>query len=153
MSDRKCTLKLPPHSLHCSKSGASSFSFSFKTSVAPTLRSSPLLHIQFFQSWIFRSPLFQVFHRVHAHFVPACNSHANNTANSVASTATTTLKNVVVETPHPSPLVLSSHRSPAWGQTFVLKIGDSIGNGAGFGRQAEDCGSDMLEVCGIKFWV
>lgn len=128
-----------PAPVHYSSSGASSFSR--ETSVAPILLLSPRLQAQFLQSST-HPPLFRFLHRLHAHLPLTSRSHANRTATSVPAIVTTTLKKVVVETPHPSPLALSSQRSLLWGQMFCLKIGDNIGKVDGFGRQAEDCGSD-----------
>ena len=129
-----------PAFVYRSSSGASSSST--KLCVGLIVLSSPLLEAQFLQFLIFHVTFLRFFHRLQPHFALPPRTHANCTATSVLATATTTLKNVVVETPHPSPFVLNSQRASLCGQTFSLKIGDNIGNVAVFGRQAEDCASD-----------
>ena len=65
-------------------------------------------------------------------------AHPEVTAAKVPTTATTTLRNVMVLTSHPNPLARNSNRSALNGQMFGSTIGERRGNVCALGIQMPD---------------
>lgn len=65
----------------------------------------------------------------------------------VPTIVTAAVRNVNVDTAHPTPFARSSHLSLLEGQMSGWKIGERIGKAAGLGRQTEDLFRQWLAWC------
>ena len=94
-------------------------------------------------------PLTHLLHRVRLHPQNLATPHPAHIKNTVPNTATTTLKNVLVLTLHPSSFPLSSHLSSFSEQISGLYMGVRRGQVAGLGTQVEDWACQQYSSGGV----